>query len=54
MDPVAVVTVDGGVEIVPVEERAEGLVDRRTGAPVDLVSVVVVVGLPELEGAPAA
>lgn len=54
MDPVAVVTVDGGAVIVPVEERAEGLVDARTGEVLDLVSVVVVLGLPELEGAPAA
>jgi len=51
-DAVAVVTgPDGGVEVVRVDERAEGLVDVATGELVDLVDVVVVLGLPELEGA---
>lgn len=44
-------TVDGGVDVVPVEERGVGrLFDVRSGCEVDLVSVVVVVGLPELVG----
>lgn len=50
--PVALVTTDEGVELVLVDEVDGALVDRSSGEPVDLVSLVVVVGLPEL--APAA
>lgn len=46
--PVAVMTVEGGVELVPVAEVEGELVDRRTGAPLELVSIVVVVGLEPL------
>jgi hypothetical protein len=47
----ALVTVDGGVDVVPVVERGDGvLVDERSGRVLELVSVVVVVGLPELVG----
>ncbi len=46
--PVAVVTVDSGAVVVPVVEVAGVLVDRRDGSVVDLVSVVVVLGLPAL------
>ena len=50
--PLALVTVDGvGAEVVPVTEVDGVLVDRRTGEEIDLVSLVVVVGLPELVGA---
>ena len=53
--PVAVVTVEGGgAVVVPVVERADGvLVDRVSGEVVDLLGLVVVVGLPELEPVPA-
>lgn len=43
--PAAVVLTEGGRELVPVAEVDGVLVDRRDGAPVDLPSVVVVVGL---------
>ena len=50
--PLALLTVDGGgAEVVPVTEVDGVLVDRRTGEEIDLVSLVVVVGLPELVGA---
>ncbi len=50
--PLALVTVEpSGAEVIPVDEVDGVLVDRRSGVPVDLVSVVVVVGLPELEPA---
>lgn len=49
--PVAIVTVEGGVDLVPVAERDGELVDRRSGAPIDLVSLVVVLGLAELSSA---
>jgi hypothetical protein len=52
--PVAVVTVDGGAVVVPVVERADGvLVERETGRPVELLDLVVVLGLPDLEPAVA-
>lgn len=52
--PVAVVTVEGGAVLVPVVERADGvLVERASGLPVELLDVVVVLGLPELEPAAA-
>lgn len=41
-------TVEGGVELVPVAEVDGELVDRRTGAPLELVSIVVVLGLEPL------
>lgn len=48
--PVAVVTVEGGgAVVVPVVERGGVLVERETGAVVELLDVVVVLGLPELE-----
>ena len=44
--PAAVVTVDGGVDVVPVFEDREGVLrSRRDGSEIDLVDVVVVVGL---------
>lgn len=43
--PAAVVLTDEGRDLVPVVEVDGVLVDRRDGAPVDLPSVVVVVGL---------
>ena len=47
--PLALLTVEGGgAEVIPVTEVDGVLVDRRTGAEIDLVSLVVVVGLPEL------
>ena len=50
--PLALVTVEGGgAEVIPVTEVDGVLVDRRTGEEIDLVSLVVVVGLPELVGA---
>ena len=51
VDPVfAVVTRDvGGVDVVEVVEVGGVLVERASGAVVDLVSVVVVSGLPALE-----
>lgn len=50
--PVAVLTSeDGGAELVLVEEVDGALVERGSGRPVDLVSLVVVLGLPELERA---
>lgn len=49
--PAAVVLEDDGPRLVRVAEVSGVLVDRETGEPVDLVSVVVVVGLPELEHA---
>lgn len=49
--PAAIVTGDDGLELVLVDEVGGELRDRVSGAPVDLVSVVVVVGLPELEHA---
>lgn len=50
--PLALVTVEpSGAEVIPVVEVDGVLVDRRDGSPVDLVSLVVVVGLPELEPA---
>jgi hypothetical protein len=52
--PVAVVTVEGGAVVVPVVERADGvLVERVSGRPVELLDVVVVLGLPELAGVAA-
>ena len=49
--PLALVTVEGGgAEVIPVTEVDGVLVDRRTGVEIDLVSLVVVVGLPELVG----
>lgn len=46
----AVVTVEGGgAVVVPVVERGGVLVERETGAVVELLDVVVVLGLPELE-----
>lgn len=50
--PVALVTTEEGVKLVLVDEVDGALVERESGAELDLVSVVVVVGLPEL--APAA
>lgn len=47
-------TRDGGAVWVEVDEVEGVLVERASGAVVDLVSVVVVVGLPELDEAPAA
>lgn len=45
----AVVTVDGGgVRVVDVVEVDGVLVEAVSGRPVDLVSLVVVVGLPDL------
>lgn len=50
--PVAVVTLeDGGVDLVEVDEVDGVLVVRSSGEPVDLVSLVVALGLPELEPA---
>ena len=44
--PAAVVTVDGGVDVVPVREDREGVLrSRLDGSEIDLVDVVVVVGL---------
>ena len=44
--PAAVVTVDGGVDVVPVREDRDGVLrSRRDGSEIDLVDVVVVVGL---------
>ena len=44
--PAAVVTVDGGVDVVPVFEDRDGVLrSRRDGSEIDLVDVVVVVGL---------
>lgn len=48
----AVVTRDGGAVILDVVEIEGVLVDLATGEPVDLVSLVVVTGLPPLD-APA-
>lgn len=45
--PVAVVTVDETVALVPVVEVEGEWVDRRDGRPVDLVSLVTILGLPE-------
>lgn len=52
MVALALVTVEGGgVELLPVAERAPGeLVNLWTGELVPLVSVLVVDGLPELVG----
>lgn len=47
----AVVTVDGGVVVLEVVEVDGVLVEVGSGVPVDLVSLVVVEGLPELESA---
>lgn len=44
----ALVTIDGGVVVLDVAEVDGVLVDVASGRPVDLVSVVVVTGLPEL------
>lgn len=49
--PIAVLTSEGGAEVVLVEERGGVLYDRANGAELDLVSLVVVLGLPELEAA---
>ena len=47
--PLALLTAEGGgAEVIPVIEVDGVLVDRRTGEEIDLVSLVVVVGLPEL------
>lgn len=46
--PVAVLTTDDGVEVVGVTERADGSLVRRDGEPLDLVSIVVVLGLEPL------
>lgn len=51
MEPVAILTSEAGVEIVPIVEIDGEILDRRSGAPIDLVSVVVVLGLPELVAA---
>lgn len=50
LDPVAlaVVTDERGADLIAVAERADGvLVALATGLPVDLVTLVAVVGLPE-------
>lgn len=49
--PIAVLTSEGGVDVVLVEEVDGVLYDRASGAELDLVSLVVVLGLPELEAA---
>lgn len=47
MSALALVTVDGGLDLVVVVERADGvLVELVSGAVLDLVSVVAVDGLP--------
>lgn len=45
--PVAVVTVDETVALVPVVFVEGAWVDRRDGRPIDLVSLVTILGLPE-------
>lgn len=49
--PIAVLTSEGGAEVVLVEERGGVLYNRASGEELDLVSLVVVLGLPELEAA---
>lgn len=48
--PTAVVTGrDGGARLVDVDEVEGVLLERATGAEIDLVDLVMVFGLPELE-----
>ena len=51
LEPVALVTADDGARLVEVDEVDGVIVERASGVPVDLVSVVVVVGLPEMVAA---
>lgn len=51
LEPVALVTADDGARLVEVDEVDGVIVERASGVPVDLVSLVVVVGLPELAAA---
>lgn len=52
--PAAIVAGDDGLELRAVAEVDGELVDRDSGEAIDLELLIVVVGLPELERAPAA